>query len=63
MLGTCYGPEGTGFSYSRDPVYSNSRDMIINFFDSRDPNLVPKTPQKKPGNTLRDNALDTHTQY
>jgi len=43
-----YGPD---FSDSRDPIFSDSRDPMIIFadsrdpiFNSRDPNLVPKTP-------------------
>jgi len=40
MLGTCYGPD---FSDSRDPmiIFADSRDPV---FNSRDPNQVPKTP-------------------
>jgi len=48
MLGTRYGPD---FSDSRDPIFSDSREPMIIFadsrdpiFNSRDPNLVPKTP-------------------
>jgi len=41
MLGTWYGPVGTRFSDSKDPIFSNSRDPI---FNSRDPNRIPKTP-------------------
>jgi len=51
MLGTRYGPVGTRFSDSRDPIFSNSRNLMIIFcdsrdpiFNSRDPNRVPKTP-------------------
>ena len=44
MLGTWYGPD---FSNSRNPVmiFSDSRDPI---FNSRDPNRVPKTRLRKP---------------
>jgi len=43
MLGTQYGPVGTRFSDSRNPmkIFSDSRDPI---FNSRDPNRAPKTP-------------------
>jgi len=34
MLGTGYGPVATRFSNSRDPIFSDSRDL----------NQVPKTP-------------------
>jgi len=42
---------GPDFSDSRDPIFSDSRDLMIIFsdsrdpvFNSRDPNQVPKTP-------------------
>jgi len=51
MLDTRYGPVGTRFSDSRDPISSDSRDpMVISsdsrdpIFKSRDPSRVPKTP-------------------
>jgi len=51
MLGTRYGPVGTRFSDSRDPIFSDSRNLMIIFsdykdtiFNSRDPNRVPKSP-------------------
>jgi len=54
MLGTQYGPAGTqNFPDSRDLILSHFRDPMINLsdsmdliFNSRDPNRVPKTPQK-----------------
>jgi len=46
---------GPDFSDSRDPLFSDSRDPMMIFsdsrdpiFHSRDPNRVPKTPQKNP---------------
>ena len=33
---------------SRDPIFSDFRDPMIIFSDSRDPNRVPKTPLKNP---------------
>jgi len=36
-----YGPD---FSDSRDPIFSDFRELMIIFSDSRDPNRVPKTP-------------------
>jgi len=44
ILGTRYGPVGTDFSDSRDPIFSDSGDSMIIFSDSRDPNRVPRTP-------------------
>jgi len=51
MLGTWYGRVGTDFRDFWDPIFSDSRDSMINFSDSRDPifncrdpNRVPKTP-------------------
>jgi len=51
ILGTRYGPVGTDFSDSRDPIFSDSGDPMIIFsdsrdpiFNSRDPNRVPRTP-------------------
>jgi len=48
--------QGPEFSDSRDPIFSNSSDPMIIFsdsrdpiFNSRDPNRVTKTPQKRPG--------------
>ena len=32
----------------RDPIFSDSRNPMMIFADSRDPNRVPKTPEKKP---------------
>jgi len=47
--------QGPDFSDSRDPIFSNYRDPMIIFSDSkdpilnsRDPSRVPKTPLKKP---------------
>ena len=37
LLGTQYGPDFFDF---RDPIFSDSRELI---FNSRDPNQVPKT--------------------
>jgi len=37
---------GTDFSDSRDQIFSDFRDPMIIFSDSRDPNRVPKTPLK-----------------
>ena len=37
MLGTRYESVGTDFSDSRDPVFSDGRDPMIIFSDSRDP--------------------------
>jgi len=44
--------QGPDFSDSRDPILSDSKDPMINFSDSRDPNRVPKTPLKNPGNMI-----------
>jgi len=55
MLGTQYAPVGTRFDFRdsdfRDPFFSDSRDSMIIFsdsrdaiFNSRDPNRVPETP-------------------
>jgi len=48
--------QGPEFSDSRDTIFSNSSDPMIIFsdsrdpiFNSRDPNRVTKTPQKRPG--------------
>jgi len=35
---------GPDFSDSRDSIFSDSRNPMIIFADSRDPNRVPKTP-------------------
>jgi len=32
------------FSDSRDPIFFYSRDLMVIFSDSRDPNRVSKTP-------------------
>jgi len=37
----------------RDPIFPDSRDPMIIFTDSRDPNQVPKTPLKKPDLVLK----------
>jgi len=37
-------PQRPDLSDSRDPIFSDSRNMIIIFSDSRDPNRVPKIP-------------------
>jgi len=51
MLSTRYRPIGTYMSDCRDPIFSNSRDMMIICFDSRDaifnsrnPNRFPESP-------------------
>jgi len=36
--------KGPDFSDSRDLIFSNFRDLMIIFSDSKDPNRVPKTP-------------------
>jgi len=44
MLGTgldLYGPDSSDSMY---PIFSDFRDPMIIFSDSRDPNRVPKTP-------------------
>jgi len=46
MLRTQYGPVGARLSDSRDPIFSNFRDMVIIFSDSRFPNRVRKKPLK-----------------
>ena len=43
------GLQGPDFSDSRDPIFFDSRDPI---FISRDPNRVPKTPQKTLNTTV-----------
>jgi len=37
-------PVGARLSDFRDPIFSDSRNPMIIFADSRDPNWVPKTP-------------------
>jgi len=36
--------QGPYFIDSRDPIFSDFRDPVIVFYDSMDPNRVPKTP-------------------
>ena len=43
--------QGPDFSDSRDPIFSDFRDLTIVFSDSRDPNWVPKTSLKKTDNS------------
>jgi len=38
--------QGPDFSYSKDLIFSDTRNPMIIFTDSRDPR-VPKTPLKK----------------
>jgi len=50
FLGKCQVPgmhlQGRDSSDSRDPIFSDSRDPMIIFSDSTDPNWVPETPLK-----------------
>jgi len=57
MLGTRYGPVGIRFSDSRDSILSNSRDPMVIFSDSRNPNRVPKQARNQGGEALLENFL------
>jgi len=39
---------GPDFSYSRDPIFSESRGPMITFADSRDPILNSRDPNQIP---------------
>jgi len=58
--------QGPDFFDSRDPIFSDSKDLMIIFSDSRDPifnstdpNRVAKTPLKNPGVVVSSNYSES----